>query len=377
MGSWPKLAILADHYYPAVQAGGPPASIRERVRSSASTQISLITRNRDHTGTFGRGFTGRTLVDGIPVFYLPNSLSALPTWLQAVSTIRRADVVWINSLHSTVFAVIPLLWLGVKRKRPHILLSPRGELIPGHLAHHYTRKTIWHFILKALSIDRKITWLATTRTEAKGIRSVFPKSHIAVSPEVSRHAGAAFVPRERERTLHLLYLGRIAPLKGLFEAIQMIGHMERLVTLTVAGASDDDAYLAKVKNEASRLPSNAAISWRGIVKREEVADLIRAHDAMILPTTGESFGHSIAESLALGRPVLTTPTTPWNHGAETGAVEFIERTDIMRSAERIDAFASRSSESVMERQLAAYELGSRGLDYGLSLDQILRRIAGS
>ncbi len=66
------------------------------------------------------------------------------------------------------------------------------------------------------------------------------------------------------------------------------------------------------------MPSHIQVTYRGQAGPAEVADVLAAYDLMILPTTGENFGHVIVESLAAGCPVLISDRTPWRRLAEHG-----------------------------------------------------------
>jgi glycosyltransferase involved in cell wall biosynthesis len=50
-----------------------------------------------------------------------------------------------------------------------------------------------------------------------------------------------------------------------------------------------------------------------------VITTIRQHHLIVLPTTGENFGHSIFEAMQAGRPVLISDKTPWQGLREKNA----------------------------------------------------------
>ena len=67
------------------------------------------------------------------------------------------------------------------------------------------------------------------------------------------------------------------------------------------------------------LPPNVNFTYEGSIAPDQVAAVFQGADAFLFPTKGKNFGHVIAEALAEGCPVITTPTTIWTsllrHGA--------------------------------------------------------------
>ena len=65
--------------------------------------------------------------------------------------------------------------------------------------------------------------------------------------------------------------------------------------------------------ELKNISENVAISYKGLVKPHDVQNVFQQYHALILPTSGENFGHAIYECLSVGRPVITSNFTPWNN----------------------------------------------------------------
>jgi glycosyltransferase involved in cell wall biosynthesis len=98
---------------------------------------------------------------------------------------------------------------------------------------------------------------------------------------------------KHERTL--VFAGRLVPQKALSVAFEAVRRNEG-VTLLVAG---DGPERARIESEA---PDN--VRFLGALPREKVFELLRAADATLLSSDWESFGLVVAESLAVGTPVL-------------------------------------------------------------------------
>ena len=93
----------------------------------------------------------------------------------------------------------------------------------------------------------------------------------------------------------LLFAGRLVPQKALSVAFEAVRRNED-VTLLVAG---DGPERAKIEAGA---PGN--VRFLGAQPRERVFELMHAADATLLSSDWESFGLVVAESLAVGTPVL-------------------------------------------------------------------------
>jgi glycosyltransferase involved in cell wall biosynthesis len=67
---------------------------------------------------------------------------------------------------------------------------------------------------------------------------------------------------------------------------------------------DNAAYVARLRELVNRENLSEHVSWLG--EREDVPELMRALDALLLPSTEEPFGRAVAEAMAMGVPVLAT-----------------------------------------------------------------------
>jgi glycosyltransferase involved in cell wall biosynthesis len=196
-------------------------------------------------------------------------------------------------------------------------------------------------------------------------------------PERTLLAGQVFVPKCRDGPLRLLCLGRIAPIKGIEQGLRILANVQSEVHLTIAGAIEDPEYEIELRRLEAHLPGNVAVEWLGPVPADRVPALIRAHDALFSPTRGENFGHSIAESLALGRPVIITPQTPWSFAESSGSVIHIDTAQVRESARLVDDFARMSPAQILSRQERAYFVGRNGLEGGVTLRQLVSGVTDS
>ncbi|HEX3178150.1 MAG TPA: glycosyltransferase [Methylomirabilota bacterium] len=110
----------------------------------------------------------------------------------------------------------------------------------------------------------------------------------------------------------LLYVGRIAPIKGLETLLDALGclrgagHPARLVV--VGGDADDrrDRHEIELRRRAARLGLGEAVTFAGAQPQERLRDFYVAADATVLPSYYESFGMVALEAMACGSAVVAS-----------------------------------------------------------------------
>ena len=70
---------------------------------------------------------------------------------------------------------------------------------------------------------------------------------------------------------------------------------------------------------AGKQQRGISIKYMGEVPHEEVRAILAGYDLFLLPSRGESFGHTIFEALSAGRPVAIGDLTPWGEVESAGA----------------------------------------------------------
>jgi D-inositol-3-phosphate glycosyltransferase len=110
----------------------------------------------------------------------------------------------------------------------------------------------------------------------------------------------------------LLYVCRIAPIKGLETLLEAVGclrgtgHPVRLVI--VGGDSDErrDGHETALRQRASRQGLGDAVSFVGAQPQERLRDYYVAADVTVLPSYYESFGMVALEAMACGSAVIAS-----------------------------------------------------------------------
>lgn len=106
---------------------------------------------------------------------------------------------------------------------------------------------------------------------------------------------------ERTYCRHFVYIGQVRPLKGLRELFMASMEMPETVSVDVYGPLLDGM-------NANDLRKSKNIHYKGIIKPENVACIMREYDALVLPSKASTEGYpgAILEALSLGMPVIST-----------------------------------------------------------------------
>jgi glycosyltransferase involved in cell wall biosynthesis len=136
-----------------------------------------------------------------------------------------------------------------------------------------------------------------------------PGDRIHVIPNGSRTDGARVDPAEaRERlgvppgVLHLGWVGRVSPEKGLDVLVEALRHLDDL-TLTVSVIGDGKSRPDLERRAASTLAS-ARVRWHGSVP--DAGSLFPAFDLFVLSSRTEGTPMVLFEAMAAGVPIVAT-----------------------------------------------------------------------
>ncbi|MBE8735440.1 glycosyltransferase [Aeromonas veronii] len=102
-------------------------------------------------------------------------------------------------------------------------------------------------------------------------------------------------PRNNKIPVNFLYVGRLAPEKGLFFAIEYFKKHPQL-NLTIVG---DGPLRDQLENIS---PHNVTLV--GSVNNKDLADIYKSHDVFLLPSHSETWGLVVEEALYFGLPII-------------------------------------------------------------------------
>jgi glycosyltransferase involved in cell wall biosynthesis len=313
--SKPSVLVFIDWYAPGYKAGGPVRSMVNMVEQLRHRfAFFIVTGDTDYTehtaypGVVPDQWT--TLPGGEQVWYASGSGRTLTKW-RGLLRERKWDVVYVNGLYSWWYSILPLLLLGPASVR---VVAPRGMLAHGMLAYQGTKKRLFLGAMRLAGAYRNVRFHATNDEEAKDTqRWLGASNNVRIVPNLSGggkgHANAAI--SKRSGSLKLISLARIAAEKNTLFAIERLAGLPGEVNYDLYGPVYEEAYWRRCQQAIARLPTSVKVRHMGPLPPERVPEVLAGYHALFMPSQGENFGHSMAEALAHGLPLLISDRTPW------------------------------------------------------------------
>lgn len=195
--------------------------------------------------------------------------------------IASASEVWVHSMW------MPRVWHAcrtVKAAGCKLVRMTHANLDPVRLAYHGWKKRLVSSIERRLlrqadrvvaTCDAEAEWIRAYEPRVKRIEAVDLKKFFRLPTEMPPPAF------DGKRPIHLLYMGRRHPLKGL--------------DVLEAALEGLDGYELRIASDMVGEEKEKAWKWC---------------DVLVLPTMSENFGLVVAEALERGRRVVTTDGAP-------------------------------------------------------------------
>lgn len=288
------------HYIASIdKAGGGTTEYMRLLSNALKDDILLIiaTGNSDHP----------IVIEGVSVKFFNSKLSrwfVLLKEFRSFLNIQKPDIVHINGIWS------PQNWAFQKvaqELKIKVVMSPHGMLESWILHHNPLKKKIALFLFQNKAIQKVNLLHATAQMEKDSILKLGYTNPISIIPN-----GIDLSEVIKTKSLYgskkMVFLSRIHPKKGIELLIEAWrSSYTQGWTLEIAGNGDAN-YIQSLTESANDLVN---VCFVGSKYGEDKWDFLRSADIMVLPTHSENFGIVVAESLAVGVPVITTRGTPW------------------------------------------------------------------
>lgn len=314
-----KILVFIDWFDPAFRAGGPVTSVRNFIlRFESRASFFIVTGNREY---------GNDEVLNVPCdqwtnygqsskVYYAGKLT--PFLISKLFAQVRPDKVYINGLYSLRYSIWPLIRL--KSSGCEIIVAPRGMLSPGSMAVKALKKKLFIRLAGLLKLYKNIIIHATGEKEAGEIRSGLGKSVIIrIAQNLPSRLSDVGTVEKMPSSLSLAMIARIAPEKNTLYAIELLAALDNGCSLDLYGPVYDQTYLRKIESCIKDHKLEGKVRILGYIKPTELSTVIKSHHLLVLPSSGENYGHTIVEALSMGRPVLISDKTPWHNLKEAKA----------------------------------------------------------
>jgi glycosyltransferase involved in cell wall biosynthesis len=310
----PKLLLFTDWYLPGFKAGGPIQSCKNLVGLLKDTyQIFILTSDRDlcepapYPDVVVNQWT--TIHDSVNIFYAsPEKINK--RFLKELFAEIQPEYIYLNSMYSFKFTILPVMAYGNYQNQPKIVLAPRGMLQDGAVQYKKLKKIIFLNITRLLGWGKKIHFHATDAQEVQDVMKYYPKAAVSMVQNIPNYSfetnnQTAKQPGE----LKLVFLSRISPKKNLHSAIKWLKEKQLPFkwSFDIYGGIEDQAYFEELKTLSEGIPVN----FKGPIDNKLVNETLQRYHCFVLPTFAENFGHAIFEALCAGLPVILSYNTPW------------------------------------------------------------------
>ena len=266
--------------------------------------------------------------DGVPVRYFPRAFPVeclASRGLGAGLRTKPDDTTSSTFMRALERAGVDGGALRASGAIPYVI-SPRGMLDAGSIAHHAWRKQAAYWMRERRHLGGAALLHAASDAEATTLARRVPSVSVAMLPNGVDAPADEDLARGRFRhrlglaadAPLIVFLGRLHPIKRLdllAAAFAEVRARHRTARLVIAGP-DEDGYRGRV--EPLFAPVRDAVHWIGEVGEADKWALLADADALVMCSDSESFGLSVLEAMAAAVPVVATRTCPWEEVETAG-----------------------------------------------------------
>ncbi|MDB2559778.1 glycosyltransferase family 4 protein [Amylibacter sp.] len=313
-----KIVIFASAAWPAQGVGGPIESIHRNCLQFSKTGYRVevfstyfgIEKNsiKNNLIIFNDNYRARFFKSAYTLKFISNILR-----------INRSDMIIIEDIFWPVCYLIMLI--SAIKKNKIICIYPRGVL---SLAAFKSKSTILkNLYINIFSLYKDIVctnliFIFTSKIELKKAKEVISFRNYKVIPNRANLNTAHYQKLTTKNNFFqqsigsekiILIVGRVAKQKRLFEALEIISHVNESISCKIFVVGPEGNDIDFLKKEINKRPN--FIKYFGEVDQQNLAEFYSIADALIVTSQDENFGNVILEALSHYCPVLTNDTNPW------------------------------------------------------------------
>lgn len=151
---------------------------------------------------------------------------------------------------------------------------------------------------------------------------------------------------------YLIWVGRISPVKGTIQAIQVARETGRkLIIIGKVDKEDEDYFEEQIKSEIDRIE----VQYLGEVGEREKYDLLRKAYALLNPIRWqEPFGLVPIEAMACGTPVVATPRGSMPELIDVGVTGILAKShvELVKAVEKVGELDRKEVRKVAEERFS-------------------------
>ena len=214
--------------------------------------------------------------------------------------------------------------------RTPLMLQPRGSLV--HSEQKEFAKSLFQFLFRRGIVRATSIAIALSTTERMQLRSCgFTDSQIELIPNIlsppaqtlPTKSEARRLLRIPDRSLVVLFLGRLHPAKGVEELLRAYRLLrEELPDSSLVFAGPDEGMEQELRRIASELGVSKEVFFLGALDHSTKWWALRAADVFCLPSRFEAFPNAVLEAAWAEVPIVLSTRVSLPYLADTEAVVF-------------------------------------------------------
>ncbi len=206
---------------------------------------------------------------------------------------------------------------ALRRSGSLYCLSPLGMLDPVVIRRNRWKKLAWRLLWERANVEHAALICFTTRMEEQRARGAWKLKRSVVIPHVVDLANWGVLPRPSVMEARfpqiqgrevILFVGRINWVKNLdllLKALVKV-RLERPEAMMMMVGPDNEGYQSVLEKQARRLGIENHILFTGMLQGDDLKSAYARANAFALVSQKENFGHTAAEALAAGIPVVAS-----------------------------------------------------------------------
>jgi glycosyltransferase involved in cell wall biosynthesis len=230
-----------------------------------------------------------------------------PFLLAATIVFRHVSIVHINTSLNPRAYWRDLVYLFVSKLfGAKVVYQVHGGALPRKFFEK--SRVLTDFLRRTLKVPDIVVVLA--QVELAAYREFVPEQNVVVIPngiDCRPYAAVPTVCSTPDQPLRLVFIGRVAREKGLYETLQGLRLAHELgvdARLVIAGGGPEEPRLRRYAQALGVMPR---VCFVGPVFGSDKVKLLGGADVMLLPSYGEGLPYALLESMAAGIPVIATP----------------------------------------------------------------------
>ena len=299
-----------------ITTGGPPRSCLGMAGAVAKLghDVTIVTTDRNLQSSFLGRADGSILFNDVSINVFPASFprfweTSFQMLLHLKHIIRNFDVVHLHSLylfHDMIFGQL------CRRYGIPYIVRPHGTLVSHVYQHHRIRKYVMEILFQnevlrnaaGLHYATEQEWVLA-QPYALNERGIIVPNGVEIDVLEARSSRAELrrrYPEIGERKV-LVYLGRLAPNKGLDVAVKAFAEVARNrddIHLVLAGP--DGGLSETVHSLALSEGVHNRITFTGLIDGIDKSIVLGGSDVLVFPSFGESFWNSRRGSRSMRPP---------------------------------------------------------------------------